>query len=65
MNGREISGRRREIKEKSVKVTLQKAAGPRKQDKIAAIAVRKGRLYYPVSLVKYQRTLEANCFVDF
>jgi hypothetical protein len=53
MNGREISGRQREIKEKRVEMTLQKAAVLRKQDKMAAIAVRKGRLYYPASLVKY------------
>jgi hypothetical protein len=51
--------------EKSVKVTLQKSAVLRKQDKMATIAVRKGRLYYSVSLIKYQRTLEDNCFVTF
>lgn len=46
-------------------MTLQKAAVLRKQDKMATVAVRKGRLYYPISLVKYQRTLEENCFKTF
>jgi hypothetical protein len=52
MNGR---AQRREIKRRC-KSDTTKAAVLRKQDKMATIAVRKGRLYYPVSLVKYQRT---------
>jgi hypothetical protein len=52
MNGKEVSGRRRETKEKSTQETPQKATILRNQEEMATVSVRKGRLCYPASLVK-------------